>query len=200
MIFGPGSPDEYFDRKFSKLVYEDQILEFIEFHDCVFRQCSFQATEFSGCKFSDCKFIDCNLSLVKFDGCTFAGVRFEGSQLVGINWARANLSGKSLKKPFDIQDCNLNYSVFMGANLKDVKITGCSAREVDFSEAILKQVDASGSDFIGSRFVNTDLTEADFSRAMNYQINATQNKLKGTKFSLPEAMSLLRSLDIQLVE
>jgi len=44
------------------------------------------------------------------------------------------------------------------------------------------------------------LTEADFTGAKNYAIAASSNTLKKTKFSLPEAMGLLYSLDIVLTE
>jgi uncharacterized protein YjbI with pentapeptide repeats len=47
-------------------------------------------------------------------------------------------------------------------------------------------------------FGNTDLSKANLSKAYNYHIDASQNKLKGTRFSLPEAMSLLYSLEIIL--
>lgn len=48
-------------------------------------------------------------------------------------------------------------------------------------------------------FSNTNLTEADLSAARNYHITPGQNVLKRAKFSLPEAMSLLYSLDIDLI-
>jgi hypothetical protein len=47
-------------------------------------------------------------------------------------------------------------------------------------------------------FSSTNLTKADLSTAKNYHIPPEQNILKGTRFSLPEAMSLLYSMDIIL--
>ena len=49
-----------------------------------------------------------------------------------------------------------------------------------------------------SILVDTDLSRANLSKARNYQIDASQNVLKGARFSLPEAMSLLYSMDIIL--
>jgi len=49
-------------------------------------------------------------------------------------------------------------------------------------------------------FGNTNLTEADLSRARNYHIDPGQNVLRQARFSLPEAKSLLYSMDIVLVE
>jgi hypothetical protein len=45
-----------------------------------------------------------------------------------------------------------------------------------------------------------DLTAADFNDARNYAIDVKQNRLKKTKFALPEAVSLLKGLDIVLRE
>ena len=48
--------------------------------------------------------------------------------------------------------------------------------------------------------MHANLTEADFTGAKNYAIAPGMNTLKKTKFSLPEAMSLLYNLDIKLTE
>ena len=47
---------------------------------------------------------------------------------------------------------------------------------------------------------NTVLEGADFSHARNYKIDVTKNRIKGAKFKLPDAIALLRSLDIVLVD
>jgi hypothetical protein len=49
-------------------------------------------------------------------------------------------------------------------------------------------------------FINTDLRQADLSEARNYQIAPGKNDLRGARFFLPEAMSLLYNLDIDLSE
>jgi fluoroquinolone resistance protein len=72
--------------------------------------------------------------------------------------------------------------------------------DVDFREADLRQADFGGTDLSQSLFGNTDLAEADLSRARNYRIDPAHNSLRQARFSLPEAMSLLHSMDIVLVE
>jgi uncharacterized protein YjbI with pentapeptide repeats len=62
------------------------------------------------------------------------------------------------------------------------------------------QANFTGTDLTDSLFLTTDLTEADLSSATNYQIDARQNTIQNARFSLPEAMSLLHGLDIELVE
>lgn len=100
----------------------------------------------------------------------------------------------------DFNDCSLNYSTFFGLKLNGIRITHCIAREVDFGEADLTRAVFDGTDLAGSLFMHTNLTEADFTKASNYSISAKHNQLMKTKFSLPEAMSLLYGLDIILVD
>ena len=84
--------------------------------------------------------------------------------------------------------------------LPEISLQECVARDVDFREADFTQADFTDTDFSESLFVNSNLTEVDFTNAKNYNIDASLNVLKKTKFSLPEAMSLLHSLDIVLVD
>jgi uncharacterized protein YjbI with pentapeptide repeats len=72
------------------------------------------------------------------------------------------------------------------------------AREVDFREADLTDGDFSGTDLSGIIFMNTVLDGADFRRASNYNISPMENSISKAVFSLPEAISLLYSMDIQL--
>jgi uncharacterized protein YjbI with pentapeptide repeats len=132
----------------------------------------------------------------------FFDVTFENSRLLGLDWTKTSWANEKLLfvRPADFSGCALNHSIFMWLNMKEIKLTGCTAHNVDFSEANLTLADCTRTDFLNSRFWHTDLTEADFTRATNYSIPANLNTLKKTKFSLPEAMSLLYSLDIEIVE
>jgi uncharacterized protein YjbI with pentapeptide repeats len=85
-------------------------------------------------------------------------------------------------------------------NLKGIQIAYCTAHDVDFEDANLTQADCTYTDFADSRFSRTNLTEANFEHATHYAISALHNTLKKTRFSLPEAISLLNSLDIILSE
>ena len=54
--------------------------------------------------------------------------------------------------------------------------------------------------FPEATYLNTNLSEANLSQARNYLIDPGLNELKKTKFSLPEAMSLLYNMDIILTD
>lgn len=192
---------EYAGIDFKKLEIRESLLQSREFTNCTFTNCNFNGTQFQHCRFRDCYLKGCDLSLVRLEGCTFANVRFEDSKLIGMDWTRSDWgSGKRLFKPADFFNCVLNFSSFMALNMEKVSICKCIAHEVSLEDANLSFADCSGSDFASSRFLHTNLTGADFRGAVNYQISPTLNTLKKTKFSLPEAMSLLHNLDIVLEE
>ena len=194
------SQDEHTNHRFQKLVHENTMIVNKEFYNCTFKGCSFRETTFRSCTFQDCTFQDCDLSLIKVNDSSFKTTKFENSQVVGVNWTLASWSKFSISAPVNFLNCAINYSTFIGLKLKEVQITKCVAKDVDFSETDLTKADCSHTDFSNSRFSHTNLTKANFEGAIHYTIDVTSNTLKKTKFSLPEAMSLLYSLDIILVE
>ena len=197
-----GSEKEYNFQEFKGLGLQNEHLERKIFMSCVFEKCSFRESTFLRCKFQDCKFQHCDLSLIILKECSFKNTLFENSEIVGVNWVNTNLAQMKhvFAKPVDFVRCVLNYSTFMGLNLKNVMMTKCIAKEVSFEDADLSHANCTFTDFTDSRFLHTNLTETDFTDATNYSIAANTNILRKTKFSLPEAMSLLYSLDIVLKE
>ena len=119
---------------------------------------------------------------------------------MGINWTEANWTAAKLGGPPGFFKCALNHSTFIGLSLKGIQIKDCTAIDVDFRDADLSQADFTGTDLAKSLFSKTNLTEADLSSARNYNIAPAHNILKQSKFSLPEAMSLLYNLDIILTD
>jgi uncharacterized protein YjbI with pentapeptide repeats len=128
----------------------------------------------------------------------FTSAFFVGSKLIGVNWAQADWSPLELGKPIQFSKCALNHSTFIGLDLEGLQVLDCNAVNVDFREANLTYADFSRSDLSESLFIHTDLSEADLSQARNYVIDPGINNLKKAKFSLPEAMSLLYNMDINL--
>jgi fluoroquinolone resistance protein len=191
---------EYEGEVFKDLNYTGQRIEGVAFYGCSFAKCAFQETVFSACKFNQCIFEACDLSMMKVKGCTFVETKFEGSKVMGVNWMEAAWDTAGFLRALSFEDCTINFSTFFGLHLKEIVIKDCTALEADFSEADMTKADCRNTDFAKSRFKQTDLTRADFVGAKNYTIDARINTLKKTKFSLPEAESLLHSLDIVLVE
>lgn len=190
----------YHDQRFRDLDLAGQRLVGSEFHDCQFEGCNFAESVFQSCRFVGCTFKECNLSLAQMPGSTLSVTRFLDSRVIGVDWTQADWSGVSLGQPVGFERCALSHSTFIGLSLPGTQIKACVAADVDFREADLSGADFSDSDLNESLFVNTNLSKADLRAARNYHIVPEQNMLKGARFSLPEAMSLLFNMDIVLEE
>ena len=193
------SQNEYENETFKDIDLQNEELSGVEFDECAFIKCNFSSTLFKGCTFKNCEFEHCDLSLAKVDGSIFKGVKFTNSKVIGINWTAASWGQKELHqllKSIDFFKCIMNYSSFFGLELEKIQIEECIAHEVDFSEANLNGTNFKGSDLEKSVFRNTSLENANFIGAENYYIPPGLNKLKKARFSMPEAMSLLYSMDI----
>ena len=121
---------------------------------------------------------------------------------MGINWCEADWEMQSLlyTKHVDFEGCLLDHSLFIDMDLTETHFVKCKGRHLDFEGADLTRADFREADLEGARFLRCDLTESNFVRAENYHINAAENTLHKTRFSLPEAIALLHSLDIILEE
>jgi uncharacterized protein YjbI with pentapeptide repeats len=71
--------------------------------------------------------------------------------------------------------------------------------ECYFTNTYLHGAKFDESNLLGTIFHNCDLSRADFSSATCYDIDPLTNKIKKAKFSLPEALGLLRGFDITIV-
>lgn len=165
----------------------------VEFTDVVFENIDFNETPFHQCLFIDCKFINCNLSNTKFPNCTFRDTSFKGCRASGINWAE---SSNLVSISFD--DCQINYSVFLGKNLDKMKAVNSQVKGCDFSECSLVSADFSKSDLSETNFNNANCEKASFSDSKQYYIDPSVTKLKDAVFSYPEALSLLNSFKIKI--
>ena len=189
---------EYVGDCFEKIEFLKGEVRSKEFVECCFVECDFSETIFRGCRFKECSFQKCNLSLIKVVDSLFAGVVFEDCKLIGVDWTQASLPAVLLSAPLAFLRCDISLSVFLGMVLKEMVMDDCRAHDVDFREADLSKGRLMRTDFAKSLFFETDLSETDLSHAKNYAIDIYQNRITKAKFSLPEAMSLLESMDIEL--
>ncbi len=196
----PQSGSTYEEAAFERLKLEGFRLDSSTFTDCRFIRCSLVEAALDTCRFQRCTFIDCDLSLVQVPGSEFASVEFEGSKLVGVNWTMAYENRPTLGKPMAFASSNLSHCTFIGMEVTGLQMIDCVAHEVDFRQTDLQNAVFSGTDLRGSLFMDTDLSGADLRTARNYSIDPTKCKLSGAQLSMPEAISLLHTLDIRLDE
>jgi uncharacterized protein YjbI with pentapeptide repeats len=193
-MFQDNNIKDYYDQNFENIVYNNNKLEFKIFEECTFINCNFSETAFKNCKFRYCQFINCNLSLITVVCCNFLNVKFNDCKIIGVNWTYS----EALCSPIIFSKCNISQSNFLGLNLKSISITECVAREDDFRECDLSKAILTMNDFKNTLFCNTNLIKADFTSSTNYAINVLNNKIQGAKFSLPDVISLLSGIGIEI--
>src|SRR5690554_96272 len=194
------SNDQYFQQQFNNQIEADALFNQIEFEDCQFVDCNFSQTEFKHCKFVNCEFVRCNLSLTKIPLSRFTEVTFRECKMVGIDWTRAQWSSYQFHSELKFYKCILNDSSFFGLELHEVVMEECKAHDVDFRDTKLNGASLTYTDFSNSLFGRTNLSGADLSEATNYSIDVLENNLNKATFSRYEALSLLDSLGIKLVD
>lgn len=191
---------EYSNQVFEKLELEGAELQGVSFYDCTFVKCNLANAKLAQCRFDNCRFVSCNLSLLNVRGSSFREVSFSSSKLLGIDWTTARWPSVALSGQLRFEECLLNSSSFFGLYLQELKMEACQAHDVDFTEADCGHASFLQTDFAGATFHQSKLVKADFSDATNYVIDVRTNKINGARFSLPDAVNLLRSLDIEIVD
>jgi len=179
--------DSYYQETFTSLSLTNETVKAVEFEECEFKGCSFVGSTFQKCKFISCKLEGCVWSAVNPMNSWFAEVKFFKCKVIGCDWTRA-----SHLQEMEFTDCQLNYSNFAMLKLPKTRMINCQAMEADFTETDLNEGVFTGTDFSRSTFFRTNLSKADLKKAVNYAIDPRNNTLKGTHFSLPEALSLLQ--------
>jgi fluoroquinolone resistance protein len=185
------SENTNYKENFSRLSFEKDTISSKYFEECEFDDCTFVDCTFEKCKFINCKFNGCILSAITPFDSRFDDITFTKSRVIGFDWTKAQrIQGLVFDR------CQINYSNFKLLKIPKIKMLNCEAKEVDFIETDLSNGDFKNTDFEKSRFFKADLSGADFKGAKNYFIDVKNNTLKKTRFSLPEALVLLDSLDI----
>lgn len=184
------------NEEFRSLDKSNQDITGKEFENCEFANCNFSGSEFSDCKFVDCKFENCNFSVAKLNEVSLIDTSFKECSLKGIDFSR--LTGFSTSP--DFKECILNYTTFTGMDLSGRKFYKCKLLEASFIEVDLKSADFSYADLKSTQFDGCELNNANLVGAKNYFIDLKKNKATDAKFSLPEAVALLKNFDIKIEE
>ena len=184
---------EHDDEEFLNLNLAQQYLVDHVFESCVFTGCNLSSADLSRTRFISCKFISCDLSNVILKNSRIRDTAFSNCKLMGLQWIHLD---DLVNLAFD--ECNLQYCNFVGLKLKKTKFFKSNLRDIDFSQADLNESDFRESDLSNARFNETNLSKANFRGAFSYLIDPVTNKVRGARFSLPEAQGLLAGLGIIL--
>jgi uncharacterized protein YjbI with pentapeptide repeats len=191
---------DVFAEKFEGIDLHGKKITKAEFDDCTFVSCDFSETFFSSCKFTECCFENCNLSLLKLTNTKMSDLEFVSCKMIGIDWTMADWKSLLNADPLRFLECILNDSNFFGLSLEAMVMRECRAKEVDFRNGTFQNADFSGSDFKGALFGGTHLEYANFTQAQNTSIDLRSNHLKGAIFNRYEALFLLETMGIVLID
>lgn len=191
--------DEYEGQEFVGLMLDEGVsYRGKVFVNCRFDRCSLSGTEFISCEFDDCTFMSSDLSLAKLTDSVFKSTRIVKSRAVGINWTQTRWPAKPLDPPVEFSESLLDYSVFLGLNLRSIVIKDCRAHDADFSECNMEKSTLEGTDFARARFSHTVLTDASLLRATNYFIELSSCHIDGAMVDIPEGLSLLKAIGVRV--
>lgn len=191
---------DYYQQTFHALKAAQLPLQRIRLEACQFIDCDFSDSVWRAVQLQECQFTRCNLGLWQLPHCELTSVEFDDCKLLGVDWTRASWSGLALTPRLQFRRCLLDDGSFFGLELDELVLQACQAHDVDFRETHLPRANLRETDFSRSLFGNTDLTGADLSEASQYDIDLRHNRLKGATFSRFEALRLLDSLEINLVD
>ena len=194
------SQQHYFEVPFKNVDLQDSTCLGTEFEECSFIDCNFSGTVFEQCNFINCSFTRCQLSLIGVPYTRFFGLNFIECKLVGVDWTRATWSAYHKDFEMRFSQSILNDSSFYGLTLQGLVLDECKVHDVDFREGDLAHAVMTYCDFTHSVFMRTNLQSANFTESSNYSINVLENPVQGAKFSKFEAVYLLESLGIELVD
>jgi fluoroquinolone resistance protein len=187
----PFNLSTYYQKVLADIILAKGSIKDKEFEECCFIKLNLTDYKIEQCKFINCSFENCILSAIKPGNSSFNEVDFKECKVIGCDWTLA-------KKTDSLSFCNsqISYSNFRFLKLPKLKLISCIAKETDFTEADLSEGDFTATDFEGAIFFKTNLIRANFKKARNYLIDIKSNNISKAKFSYPEAMNLLKSLDI----
>jgi len=153
-----------------------------------------------GEKFEGIDFTKQKITHGEFDDSKLNDIDFISCKMIGIDWTMADWKSLLNANPIRFSKSILNDSNFFGLHLENIIMKVCEVKEVDFTSSFLKNGNFTKSDFKGSIFHSTNLEGANFTDTSNSSINLKTNHLKGAIFNRYEALYLLESMGILLVD
>ena len=168
----------------------------MHFKECEFIHCNIYDVKLAHCSFKSCSFKNCTVMKTGFKYTIGGNNQFEDCVLMGINWAEFSKENKVFLPFTLLKRCTLKYNVFYGFKMKNFDLS-----DGDFSYSFFEECDLSGCKFNRvnlekTMFTNNNLEGADFRDALNYGISIEANRLRGARFSFPDALNLLTAMGI----
>lgn len=148
--------------------------------------------------FWECRFENCSIKNLDFENCEAKFLQLTASSLIGINWGLLQPVGTVGTAIDKITDCHLKYNTFSKMSLKRMDFSNCALSGSTFAECVLTETSFRNADLSDTEFYKCDLRKSDFRSARGYRIDCLSCPLKGARFSMPDVLQLLDSLEIKI--
>ncbi len=174
-------------------------IEHCKFIDCIFENCTFEDCKVHRCVFVNCRFCSCRIISLTSQYSEAKNITFQNCSLVGIHcWNELLPDGKYAHFMDELKDCNIKYNSFLELSFRKFDFSGSVIQESIFEECDLQESNFKSCRLEATQFFKCDIRKADFREATGYVIDIPSNKMRKAKFSYPEVISLLDSLEIQI--
>ena len=185
-------------QAFEGLRHQDETFTDLSFVDCEFTDCALEACKLVRCTFTGCKFTRCRASELKAEDSQLKYGEFFHCAVTGLDWGQIKPRGRFSEPISQLEDCRLKYNTFPEMSLQKFDFSGNELAGCLFAECALAESSFHECLLTDTEFFQCDLRRADFRGASGYSIDISANTLKGARFSYPEVVRLLDSLELQI--
>jgi len=184
------------DENFKQVDFSKSSLVEYTFTGCLFEGCTFMESDWKKASFLSCVFNGCDIGLVSLEDARFQDVRFVDCKVTGMEFFKCD---HSLLFSMELNSCFLQYCNFSDLNMNKTNFKKSKIQKCFFTNTSLMESDFGDCDLLETVFHSCNLRKANFGGAKNYNINPLVNDVKKAKFSFPEAVSLLKGLDVKIL-
>lgn len=174
--------------------FQNEDFTHIRMDGVIFRQCVFENVDFSDCDWMDCLFERCSFIQCKCENGSLRRVVFDSCRQSGMSFYQS--SGKDVYW----KECLLQYADFSQCALKVTRFEHCIATGASFYHVSLVQCDFKNNDLSNCDFAETSLREIHLASNNIQQARLSIPLLKGACVSISQAMAIVRSQGILVVE
>ena len=197
---------------------QNHTLDYCKFLDCSFENCTFEEGTLIGCKFINCRFDQCTIISLKskyseIKNAVFHKCSAEGRIIMnkkksasagimsfcgGIHWHTLLPSGKYPYAVNALENCCIKYNTFTEMNFTKFNFSDSIILESLFENCNLTECNFKNCRLEGTQFFKCNLQKADFRDAKGYVIDIHNNQMKAARFSFPDVIRLLETLNIKI--
>ncbi|WP_159635956.1 pentapeptide repeat-containing protein [Erysipelothrix anatis] len=184
------------EQHFTDIEMCDESLDDQRYIDCTFENCKFENIELQNTTLLNCTFKKCTIINPTSNFGEVNNASFENCNLIGVSWGMFTGPSKHRRVLNAITNTFMKYNSFINLSLKKQSFVSNSFQGSSFELCELSEASFKACSLDATTFTNCDLKKADFRDARYYVIDITSNQLKGSKFSFPEALTLLEQTGI----